>query len=345
MILPLAFILRNPVDGDEPEKVPGFKGAYYFRAAFIKSKGVFTLSEVFDIIDILRINLYKEDAFMILRFFTPTYCGEEFFGAATLGFAGDNDDNKSYCRDFPYEINGRIVYGSYEHCLNTLRTVNSRVCIALLGNGGDENEFIKALRDKINIPIVGGSAAIDSANSRSTLVTGRANAALFFEEDDRFDFVTECENIHYDIISEHKISFSHPRYIDKIDGNEPCEWLASRKKEIGIPDYDFEHLTLADSYGINVHLSLKDGRLFSGRDLSENMYLRYLPEDKAQERIQSFYDDTDSLIFGCAGLKQTLKAPLCTDSLGLFMFGEICTVGEHSDFGNLMLSKLKVIKK
>ena len=76
------------------------------------------------------------------------------------------------------------------------------------------------------------------------------------------------------------------------------------------------------------------------------MQLRYLPPDEAQKRIEAFYtEDSDAIVFGCAGLKQTLSETVKTNALGLFMFGEVCTVGDHSDFGNLMLSKLILKKK
>ena len=75
------------------------------------------------------------------------------------------------------------------------------------------------------------------------------------------------------------------------------------------------------------------------------MYLRYVQEEKVQERMRAFYDDRDAIIFGCAGLKGILKEALHTEGIGLFMFGEVCTKGEVSEFGNLMLSKIRVLKK
>ena len=59
----------------------------------------------------------------------------------------------------------------------------------------------------------------------------------------------------------------------------------------------------------------------------------------------AFYDDPDAVVFGCAGLGGILERPLDTPSLGLLLFGEVCTVGDHADFGNLMLSKLRVLPK
>ena len=64
-----------------------------------------------------------------------------------------------------------------------------------------------------------------------------------------------------------------------------------------------------------------------------------------QDKIQKFYDDKDAVVFGCAGLKGILDTHLDSPNLGLFMFGEVCTVDGHSDFGNLMLSKLIITPK
>lgn len=56
------------------------------------------------------------------------------------------------------------------------------------------------------------------------------------------------------------------------------------------------------------------------------------------------WDQADG--FGCAGLGGLLKKPLDTKSLGLFLFGEVCTVAEgNAQFGNLMLSKLTIRAK
>ena len=54
---------------------------------------------------------------------------------------------------------------------------------------------------------------------------------------------------------------------------------------------------------------------------------------------------TDGEGFGCAGLGGILDRPLDTPSLGLLLFGEVCTVDDHAEFGNLMLSKLRIIEK
>ena len=286
----------------------------------------------------------KEVENVKLTFYTPSYKDAEGFGGATFGFAGAEDETLSLSKSFPEDICGTVFFGSYGEILEKVPQGTYQAGIVLLGNAGGENEFIRGLSKKVNAPLVGGSGAICPATGESGLITGHGEAAVFLINDDRFDVSVICENVHYDIISEHSVTFTG-RYIDTVDGTDALSWFNKMREEIGIASSDFEHLTLADTTGINAHLSVKDGKLFSGRDLSEKMVLRFLPKDKAQERIQNFYDDKNSIIFGCAGLKQTLTSDITTDSLGLFMFGEVCTVCGHSDFGNLMLSKIKFIKK
>ena len=45
------------------------------------------------------------------------------------------------------------------------------------------------------------------------------------------------------------------------------------------------------------------------------------------------------------GSKGILPAELHSPGLGLFLFGEVCTVNGQAEFGNLMLSKLRITKR
>ncbi len=280
---------------------------------------------------------------MKMMFYTPVYEAVDGFGAASFGFAGAEDEtalNKKVC---PLDIKGTMITGTYEECINNIPDGKWQAGVVLLGNAGNENEFIKALAEKAKTPLVGGAAAINPVTGKKGLITGGGEAAIFLIDDNRYDFEVISENIH-NALSEHKISYSG-RYINEIDGCGARDWILKQKEKFGIKKEDFEHLTLSDEYGINAHLSEVDGKIFSGRDLSETMYLRYVAHNDVQEKIQKFYDDKDAVIFGCAGLKGILDSGLSCSGTGLFMFGEVCTISGRSDFGNLMLSKLRVVKK
>lgn len=177
------------------------------------------------------------------------------------------------------------------------------------------------------------------------MVTDRQQAAVYLICDDHYDFEVCCENIHHTVLSEHKIGFTDPRQMDTIDGVDAGAWLAEKKASLGLSDRDFEHLTFSDLNGINAHLSLVDGKIRSGRDLTERMQLRYVSACQVYERMHRFYDDPNAVVFGCAGLKGILPKPLQTEGLGLFLFGEVCTKDAISEFGNLMLSKLRILPK
>jgi len=279
---------------------------------------------------------------MQLTFSTPCAFSSAFeFGAATFGFAGAEDPNACAVRTYPLQPQGLILRGSYEQILSSLPEESFQAGIVLLGNAGDENQFIRSLSDRLSIPLTGGAAAF---TEKSGLICGGGQAAVALFNDPRYTFHVVSENIHTSL-STHSIGFTDPRIIDTIDGEDALCWYNRKRSELGVSKDDFEHLTLTDSHGINVHLSQADGVLRAGRDLTPSMSLRYVAPDAVYEKMQAFYDDPHAIVFGCAGLKGILPHALTSPGLGLFMFGEVCTVDGHSDFGNLMLSKLQIIPK
>ena len=283
---------------------------------------------------------------MKLQFFNPCFgVPENSFGGATFGFAGHSDERAPRAEVWPDDLSGVMVCGSYEACLDALPERSWKAGIAMLGNGGGEDAFIRALSAKTRAPLTGGGAAIDPDDGTAGLITGRGQAAVFMLDDDRFDFSVECENIHREILGEHALGFTDPRVLDTVDGEDAAQWLSDRKVRMGLSPEDFEHLTFSDLDDVNAHLSCVNGRIRSGRDLCPRMRLRYAAPDRVQTRMRRFYEDENAIVFGCAGLKGILDAPLDTPGLGLFMFGEVCTGASGSFFGNLMLSKLCIRRK
>lgn len=283
---------------------------------------------------------------MKIEFYTPAHgvCADSF-GGATFGFVGSFDPKVTASVTLPYDLEGVMVSGSYDECLAQLPKVKCQAAIVMLGNAGGENDFISRLAAKIKAPIVGGGAAIHPDTGETGLITGKGQAAVFLITDTRYDYEVCCENIHKNVLSAHEITFTDPRCADQIDGVDAAVWLANKKAEIGLPADDFEHLTLSDLNGVNAHLSCVDGKICSGRDLQERMLLRYVLRDRVFDRMQKFYDDPNAVVFGCAGLKGILPRPIFGKGIGLFMFGEVCTLNGVSEFGNLMLSKLRILPK
>lgn len=281
--------------------------------------------------------------------FTTTGCFDtaDGFGCASLGLPGVCDNTLHCVSVFDKELKSKVYTGKYDNILAAINedNVKPHAAIVLFGNAGGENKFMESLQTLISCPIVGGGAAIDAASGRSALITGNGEAAVMLITDDRYIYTTETKCIHDQIIGECVLEFSDPRTIVKINGIDAATFLASKKKELGFAESDFEHLTFSDKRNVNAHLSCVDGMIKSGRDVCERMILHYVKHEDVYESMRSFYDDDDAIIFGCAGLSGLLDAPLDTKSLGLFLFGEVCCVDGYSEFGNLMLSKLRIENK
>ena len=107
---------------------------------------------------------------------------------------------------------------------------------------------------------------------------------------------------------------------------------------------DCESITLSDLRGRNIHASFAGERLHTGADLPEGgwLELRTVSRTDAAKRLAAFCAVPDALVFGCAGLRGLLHAPLpvAPGTLVGFMFGELVTLAGRPQFGNLMAVKL-----
>lgn len=283
--------------------------------------------------------------------FTTTGCWDqaEGFGCASLGLPGLCDNSENRVRNYETPLEAAMITGSYESLLanaaDAAKRWNIHAAIVVFGNAGGENTFLADLQKIISCPMVGGGAAIDGATGRSGLIPGDGPAAVLLITDDRFTYEAKTQCIHDVILGECSVQTADPRTILTINGVDAAQFLREKKQELGLAETDFEHLTLSDLNNVNAHLSCVDGVIKSGRDVCEKMLLRYVPHEKVYDAMNRFYDDPEAIVFGCAGLSGLLDKPLNTPSLGLFLFGEVCTVGETAEFGNLMLSKLVIRKK
>ncbi len=271
----------------------------------------------------------------------------EGFGCASLGLPGVcSNDEKRVVTD-PRELEGIALTGTYDEILSKVEQIqeNVQAAILLFGNAGGENAFLRDLQKILTCPIVGGGAAIDFATNTKGLITGRGEAALLLITDQRYTYTTETLCIHDQILDTCKLVLEDPRTILTINGVDAVAFYNQKRRELGLSDTDFEHLTLSDLQNVNAHLSIPAGKLVSGRDLQETMLLRYVDHAKVYETMRNFYDDRDAVVFGCAGLSGILDKPLDTKSLGLFLFGEVCMADGYAEFGNLMLSKLRIVAK
>ncbi len=271
------------------------------------------------------------------------------FGCASLGLAGicGNEENRTVTREYPAE--SVVLTGTYDELLIQAQAVAEKqavyAAIVVFGNVGGENAFMEKLCKLFSCPMVGGGAAIDSATGRKGLIPGGKDGAVLLFTDNRYTYTAEALCIHGEVLKICDITTADPRTVLTVDGEDAGEFLAGKRAELGLSQTDFEHLTLSDMHDVNAHLSCSDGKIKSGRDVCSRMKLRYIAHEKVYDAMHAFYDDEDAIVFGCAGLSGLLDRPLDTKSLGLFLFGEVCTVDGRAEFGNLMLSKLKISKK
>ena len=278
--------------------------------------------------------------------FSTTGCWSDAagFGCASLGLPGLCGNEENRVISYPEALEAVALTGSYAQILESAKEVTKPVkaAVVVFGNAGGENAFMAELQTIVKCPMVGGGAAIDGASGKAGLISGGGPGAVLLITDDRFTFTAVTQNIHDEILGEVKLTLADPRTILTINGGDAATFLAQKKRELGIAETDFEHLTISDILGVNAHLSLVDGVVKSGRDVHETMILRCVDHAKVYNTMHAFYDDPGAIVFGCAGLSGLLDKPLDTKSLGLFLFGEVCTVDGVAEFGNLMLSKLVI---
>lgn len=278
---------------------------------------------------------------MKLTFSNPCAFDATVFGAS-FGFAGAMDPNLGLRRTFAPDLDGVLLTGTFAEILAGVPGGGFQAGVVLLGNCGGEDAFVSALAKKAGCGLTGGSAAINPKTGEKGLILGRGQAAVYLIRDERYDVSVESRNIHTRVLEQCCVTFTDPRWPETICGEDALSWYCRKRRELGIGETDFEHMTLSDLLGVNAHFSVVNGRLMAGRDLESTMLLRVAPEETVLSQMQEFYDDPTALICGCAGLKGILPQPIVSPGTGLFLFGEVATLAGESRFGNLMLSKLCV---
>ncbi len=283
---------------------------------------------------------------MKIKFWTnQNLVSTEYFGGLTSDLAGISAQKEQAFGD---NLEGEAFYGSYEECVNFAENHKGagKAAIVLTDDPGEENQFLRKLSSILQCPIVGGGAARNTVHPGEGLASGTGQAAVFLITDPAVKLQTEVKNIHNQILETCQLELADARTIRKINGVDGKEYLEQKKRQYGFAEDDFEHMTLSTLGHINAHLSVADGVVKSGRDLEETMLLRYVKEEEAEQSIIDFYQATDenTIVFGCAGLARLVTKRFSCSCLGTFLYGEICALEQGGDFGNLMLSKIRLSK-
>jgi len=267
----------------------------------------------------------------------------DFFGCASLGFAGVRGEEK---KTFAHTPQGIVLSGGYQKILAEAKGLSPKAALVFFGNAGGENRFLRELYSLLRCPMVGGGAAMNG--TVGGLITGGVEACVFLLTDENYKVETEYQNIHRHELGTVKVDFDEadPRTVTAIDGQEPKAWLDTQKAALGFSSEDFEHFTLSDQKGVNAHLSFDGKNVLSGRDPEHEMIARYVLPEEVYPSVFPFYNDGENAIVpGCAGLKGICGELAPVASLGLYLFGEVCMTESGPEFGNLMLSKIRFIKK
>lgn len=282
-----------------------------------------------------------------IAFYMPRHiAGNGIFGAATLGFAGMPECSEAAVCEFGQQPEGIVLKGTYEEILANILETEIKAAIVLCGNAGGENQFVMQLSQKLGCPIIGGGAAKDG--NIGGLIAGGGQASVLLIHDPDYDIQIEVKNIHEHILGTFRVDFDEesPRIVKAIDGKDPKQWLDHQRKSLGFSEDDFEHFTLSDMDGVNAHLSWDGQSIVSGRDLEHEMIARYVKPEEVYPKVFEFYqDDENTIVFGCAGIKGITGEIPKVKSLGLYMFGEICMAEGKAAFGNLMLSKIRLVHR
>ena len=275
---------------------------------------------------------------MKLGFYTaPEMAGGVDFGCLTQGFS----DAASGIRTLEKDLEGKTYFGSYEGALSFAKELkgDAKAAVVFTDGAGDENRFVRQIASILCCPVVGGGAARTFGKTGEGFCAGHGDIAVCVITGG-VSCRAEKQNLHTNILEECTLELSGSRIVTKINGMDALAFLREQKEKCGFAPDDYERMTLSTMENVNAHLSEADGIVKSGRDLDEHMLLRAVVPGAYQETFEKFYQDTNAMVFGCAGLKAILERPFASSCAGAFLFGEICVTQDGSDFGNLMLSRL-----
>ncbi|TVR73285.1 MAG: hypothetical protein EA427_02315 [Spirochaetaceae bacterium] len=209
---------------------------------------------------------------------------------------------------------------------------------ALVIAGENNRELESFLRSLAAIGVVGsyagGVAAYPEGSSRGELQPAGAECIVLLAPGR-----TVTHNLHQVVDPSVIIETENERSVVTIEGKPAARYYDDRRAG-KYPDSDFEHLTISDPAGRNVHLSPEpedSGRLRIGAALpSGTAQLREVTEiaGPLEQAVAG-----SQLAFCCAGLGGAIeRAPAGANGPMVWMFGEIVDLGNGPELGNLMIS-------
>jgi hypothetical protein len=276
------------------------------------------------------------------------------FGCASHGLAATNiwsapGDSKAVFASTA--LQGEVIAGTHDEVLERLRHISfaPKAAIILFARGAGAEAFLRHWETLLpSVPVVGGAAACGLGEERGELLPASEDVAVLLISEEKW--TAESLNVHDTHGETWEFQSSAPRTITHLRRSGAAEWQLAAKAfhalqiACGRTAQDCESITFSDAEGRNLHCSVSGTSLRVGADLPAKrlLMLRTISPPEVAERLRRFCAKPNTLVFGCAGLRSLLAAPLevARGTITGFMFGELVILAGKPRFGNLMAARL-----
>jgi hypothetical protein len=290
------------------------------------------------------------------RFSFYTESNGALMGCSSFGFSTKDrwiSPTEKGCAIWDHELPGEVISGSYENVIQSLSTLSFPLQLGIVlykRPAGFEDFLSRVVHQHPGASFIGGGAAIIDGMQEGAVSPDGADVWVFASSTKNFRIekqnIFEALNIVVEIKPHSSRSIDQIREVPDGKWRDAVTYFREKQAEYKLSENNFENLCFCDKNRRNLHSSISDGKFFVGANLPVDnlLYLNYISCDKATEKLADFFNDQDSLIFGCAGIRSLIQKPVFVGerSLAGFMFGEVVTCGEKAELGNLMLVKLKI---
>jgi len=290
-------------------------------------------------------------------FWTPgsaPSAGDPIFGCASHGllapgfWIGPDEPGLAFASA---RFKGQVLTGRYGEVLERLPHIPfaPRGAIVLFTCGVGVETFLERWRRLLpEVPVVGGAAARSVGQDRGELVPATEEVAVLLLSEG--EWKVETMNPYETRGPAWELRQNGPRSIEQLRKPGESRWESAStafralQTEFGYGSNDCESLTFSDLNGRNLHCSLAGECLHVGADLPAQggLFLRTITPAQVAQQLNNFCEEPNAVVFACAGLRGLVNAPpgIGKDTLVGFMFGELVTLANRPQFGNLMVARL-----
>jgi hypothetical protein len=276
------------------------------------------------------------------------------FGGASHGFSTSgvwSEPQHAGVVFSPHHFSGDVVAGCFTDVLGQLRQLPAapRAAIILFAGGTGAEDFLRQWSRLFPaVPVAGGAVARHPAQTLGELLPPAEDVAVLLLAGGPWR--AETLNVHEVIGSAWQFQADGPRIITHLRRKAGQAWQTAAgvfralQAGSGRESTDCESITWSDLTGRNLHCAFAGEYLHSGANLPADgrLLLRTVSPAAAAAKLGAFCAKPNTIVFGCAGLRSLLAAPIATGAATVagFLFGEVVTVDGQPHFGNLMASRL-----